>query len=59
MLKFLAGTFLLLVVAPLVLPLLTVFLVLCLVFLPLLLVGLVLKLVFGIVLFPLKLLVCW
>ena len=56
MLRFLLGAVLLLFVAPVVLPLLTVFLVLCLVFLPLLLVGLVLKLVFGIVLFPLKLL---
>jgi len=56
MLRFILGFFLLLFVAPVVLPLLTVFLVLCLVFLPLLLVGLVLKLVFGIVLFPLKLL---
>ena len=59
MLKFLFGAFLLLVVAPLVLPVLTVFLVMLLVLVPLLLVGLVLKLVFGIVLFPLKLLVCW
>ncbi len=56
MLKFLFGAFLLLVVAPLALPLLTVFLAMCLVLLPLLLVGLALKLVFGIVLFPLKLL---
>ena len=55
MLRFLVGAVLLLFVAPLALPLLTVFLV----FLPLLLVGLVLKLVFGIVLFPLKLFLCW
>jgi len=59
MLKFLFWAFVLLFVAPVVLPFLSVLLVLCLVLLPLMLVGLVLKLVFGIVLFPLKLFVCW